>query len=231
MQKVSTPTVDSLQSPPMESECVKRSSSIKITKPTLVTATVEGTSVTPRQRPKGQGVTTGPISLSGQIVAQISGQGNQLPSQGNAVSYIQINQQITPINTPQASFVTGNIAVNSQQQTLQLSSSSTQFNQVSPHLVSPSQNVAAAFGQNSATQSFNQSQSPLISHSPLTQQSPVTVQEKNNTFYFDSKPLEAKANDDNLEALFPPSGKIVPFPLFSLKKTFSLFLYFMKFLE
>ncbi|XP_043465484.1 AP2-associated protein kinase 1 isoform X2 [Leptopilina heterotoma] len=215
LHKVSTPTVDSLQSPPMESECVKRSSSIKITKPTLITATVEGTSVTPRQRPKGQGVTTGPISLSGQIVAQISGQGNQLPPQGNAVSYIQINQQITPINTPQASFVTGNIvqqniSVNSQQQTLQLSSSSTQFNPVSPLLVSPNQNVAT-FGQNSATQSFNHSQSPLISHSPLTQQSPVTVQEKNNTFYFDSKPLETKANDDNLEALFPASGYPDPF--------------------
>lgn len=188
----------------MESESVKRSSSIKITKPTLVTA-VEGTSVTPRQRPKGQGVTTGPISLSGQIVAQISGQGNQLPAQGNSVSYIQINQQITPINTPQA-FITQtvqNISVNSQQ-TLQLSSQSSFSQVVSPHLVSPSQNLS--FGQ-STGQTFSQSQSPLISHSPLTQQSPVTVQDK-NSFYFDAKPLEGKSNDDNLEALFPPSGKI-----------------------
>ena len=180
----------------MESESVKRSSSIKIAKPTPVT-TVEGTSVTPRQRPKGQGVSTGPISLSGQIVAQISGQGNQLPTQGNSVSYVQINQQITPINTSQAF---QNIPVNTQQ-TLQLSSQSS-FSQVSPHLVSPSQNVPYAQTQ---TQSFSQSQSPLINHSPLTLQSPVTVQDK-SSFYFDAKPLEGTGNDDNLEDLFPPSG-------------------------
>ena len=194
----------------MESETVKRSSSIKIAKLTPVT-TVEGTSVTPRQRPKGQGVvTTGPISLSGQIVAQISGQGNQLPAQGNSVSYVHINQQITPINAPQAYLSQSvqniqNIPTNTQQQqqTLQMSSQLS-FSQVSPLLISPSQNVP--FGTTPA-QPFSQSQSPLVSHSPLTHQSPVTVQDK-NAFYFDAKPLEGKGTDDNLEALFPPSGKV-----------------------
>ncbi|XP_033225081.1 AP2-associated protein kinase 1 [Belonocnema kinseyi] len=206
LHKVPTPTVESLPSPPMESETVKRSSSIKVAKLTPVTA-VEGTSVTPRQRPKGQGVAAGPISLSGQIVAQISGPGNQLPAQGNAVSYVHINQQITPINAPQylppSVQNIPNIPVNTQ---LQLSSQSP-FSQVSPHLVSPSQNVP--FGQTPAQQ-FSQSQSPLISHSPLTHQSPVTVQEK-NAFYFDAKPLEGMPLDDNLQALFPPSGYPDPF--------------------
>lgn len=77
----------------MESENIKRSSSVKTPKPTSITA-VEGTSVTPRQRPKGQAVSTGPISLSGQIVGQISGQGNQAQNPpGNSISYVQVRQK------------------------------------------------------------------------------------------------------------------------------------------
>lgn len=76
----------------MESENTKRSSSVKTPKPTPITA-IEGTSVTPRQRPKGQVVSTGPISLSGQIVGQISGQGNQAQNPtGNPTSYVQVSQ-------------------------------------------------------------------------------------------------------------------------------------------
>lgn len=187
----------------MESECMKRSSSVKIPKTTTVTP-VEGTSVTPRQRPKGQGVSTGPISLSGQIVSQISGQGNPLHPQSpasNPVSFVQVNQQITPINTPQAFLqpIPGSC-----QQNLQ-----TSFAQVPPHIPSPSQTVP--FGQPQGQQLFNQSQSPMSSHSPLAQQSPVTVPDK-NLYYFDSRPHDprtpvAPGNDDNLEALFPPSGE------------------------
>lgn len=98
MQKVPTPTVESLPCPPMESENVKKSSSVKTPKPTPITTTVEGTSVTPRQRPKGQAVSTGPISLSGQIVGQISGQGNQAQNTpGNSLSYVQVRKQVTYI--------------------------------------------------------------------------------------------------------------------------------------
>jgi len=75
----------------MESENIKRSSSVKTPKPVPITTTVEGTSVTPRQRPKGQAVGTGPISLSGQIVGQISGQGNQPQNTpGNSMTYVQV---------------------------------------------------------------------------------------------------------------------------------------------
>ncbi|XP_031780099.1 AP2-associated protein kinase 1 isoform X2 [Nasonia vitripennis] len=207
LHKVTTPTIEGLPCPPLESECIKRSSSVKIPKTTTVT-TVEGTSVTPRQRPKGQGVTTGPISLSGQIVSQISGQGNQLHPQSpasNSVSYVQVNQQITPINTPQAFLqpIPGN-----SQQNLQSS-----FAQVPPHIPSPSQTTP--FGQPQGQQLFNQSQSPMTSHSPLAQQSPVTVPDK-NLYYFDSRQHDprtpvAPGNDDNLEALFPPSGYPDPF--------------------
>lgn len=187
LHKVPTPTLDSLPCPPMESESLKRSSLVKTPKPTPVT-TVEGTSVTPRQRPKGQAVGTGPISLSGQIVGQISGQGNTMPTQtsaGNPVSYVQIGQQITPLNTPQA-----------------------YLSQASPHVCTPGQTIP--FGQSTGQQpQYNQSQSPMISHSPLTQQSPVTVQD-NSAYYFDSKPI-GNVNEENLEALFPPSGYPDPF--------------------
>jgi len=91
LQKVPTPTIESLPCPPMESENIKRSASVKTPKPTPITTTVEGTSVTPRQRPKGQTVSTGPISLSGQIVGQISGQGNQTQTTpANSISYVQV---------------------------------------------------------------------------------------------------------------------------------------------
>ena len=201
----------------MESESIKRSASVKIPKTTTVT-TVEGTSVTPRQRPKGQSVSTGPISLSGQIVSQISGQGNQLQPQspaGNQVSYVQVNQQITPINAPQAFLqpIPGN-----NQQTLQHPSQSS-FTQVPPHIPSPNQ-TATPFGQSQGQPLFSQSQSPMSSHSPLAQQSPVTVPDK-NLYYFDSRQHDprtpvAPGNDENLEALFPPSGKL-------LNKTIYLF--------
>lgn len=91
LQKVPTPTIESLSCPPMESENIKRSTSVKTPKPTSIATTVEGTSVTPRQRPKGQAVSTGPISLSGQIVGQISGQGNQTQTTpSNSISYVQV---------------------------------------------------------------------------------------------------------------------------------------------
>ncbi|CAK9830516.1 AP2-associated protein kinase 1 [Anthophora retusa] len=105
IHKVPTPVLESLPCPSMESENVKRSSLVKTPKPSPVT-TVEGTSVTPRQRPKGQAVSTGPISLSGQIVSQISGQGNQqMQSQscvGSTISYVQMGQQLASLNAPQA---------------------------------------------------------------------------------------------------------------------------------
>ncbi|XP_020283653.1 uncharacterized protein LOC109854699 isoform X2 [Pseudomyrmex gracilis] len=169
LHKVPTPTIESLPCPLMESENVKRSTSVKTPKPAPLATPVEGTSVTPRQRPKGQAVSTGPISLSGQIVGQISGQGNQT--------------QTTPGN-------------------------SIPYTQVSPQICTPSQNVPFSQPQGQP------SQSPMISHSPLTQQSPVTVQDK-SAFYFDSRQHDARAttnvNEQNLEALFPPSGYPDPF--------------------
>ncbi|XP_015590213.1 BMP-2-inducible protein kinase isoform X2 [Cephus cinctus] len=219
LHKVPTPTLDSLPCPCIESDSMKRSSSVKVAKPTPITA-VEGTSVAPRQRPKGQAVGTGPISIGGQIVGQISGQGNQLQSQnsiGNSVSYVQVNQQITPVNTPQSYLVQNiqniqTIPVNPQQPSLQLSTQSS-FAQVTPHISSPNQ--AAPFGQGQTQQSpFGQSQSPMISHSPLTHQSPVTVQDK-NPYYFDSRheprTSTSTVNEDNLDALFPASGYPDPF--------------------
>ncbi|XP_011865251.1 PREDICTED: uncharacterized protein LOC105560612 isoform X2 [Vollenhovia emeryi] len=95
LHKVPTPTVESLPCPPMESESIKRSASVKTPKPTPIATTVEGTSVTPRQRPKGQAVSTGPISLSGQIVGQISGQGNQTQTTpANSISYVQVSPHV-----------------------------------------------------------------------------------------------------------------------------------------
>ncbi|XP_011689691.1 PREDICTED: uncharacterized protein LOC105451122 [Wasmannia auropunctata] len=95
LHKVPTPTIDSLPCPPMESENIKRSASVKTPKPTPIATTVEGTSVTPRQRPKGQAVSTGPISLGGQIVGQISGQGNQTQTTpANSISYVQVSPHV-----------------------------------------------------------------------------------------------------------------------------------------
>ncbi|XP_015121833.1 AP2-associated protein kinase 1 isoform X2 [Diachasma alloeum] len=184
--KVPTCTLDALPSATIESESVKRSSSVKIPKPSTVSL-VEATSVTPRQRPKGQGVTPGPISLSGQIVSQISGQGNQISQTQNSSSFVQVAPP-----PPQA----------------------LQFSQVPPHIPSPNTNPPFPPGQ-SQTSPFGQSQSPLIGHSPLTLQSPVTVQEK-NSFYFEGRQLEARpthvaVTEGNLEALFPPSGYPDPF--------------------
>lgn len=99
LHKVPTPTVESLPCPPMESENIKRSASVKTPKPTPITTTVEGTSVTPRQRPKGQAVSTGPISLGGQIVGQISGQGNQTQTTpANSISYVQVSPHVCTPN-------------------------------------------------------------------------------------------------------------------------------------
>lgn len=206
-QKVPTPTIESLPSAPMESESVKRSSSVKIAKPTQV-AMVEGTSVTPRQRPKGQGVGTGPISLSGQIVSQISGQGN---TPGN--SFVPVN----PSATVAQPYIVQNIQSVSTipvnpQPPLQLSMQSTFAPAQPAHIPSPNQPANFPPPQTGASP-FGQSQSPLISQSPLTQQSPVTVQEK-GAYYFESRQHEPRptpavpGNDENLEALFPPSGKL-----------------------
>ncbi|XP_014474928.1 PREDICTED: uncharacterized protein LOC106744553 isoform X2 [Dinoponera quadriceps] len=94
LHKVPTPTIESLPCPPMDSENIKRSASVKTPKPTPITA-VEGTSVTPRQRPKGQAVSTGPINLGGQIVGQISGQGSQAQNPpGNSISYVQVSPHV-----------------------------------------------------------------------------------------------------------------------------------------
>ncbi|XP_012221858.1 BMP-2-inducible protein kinase isoform X2 [Linepithema humile] len=99
LHKVPTPTVESLPCPPMESENVKKSSSVKTPKSVPMATTVEGTSVTPRQRPKGQAVSTGPISLGGQIVGQISGQGNQgQNTPGNSMSYVQVSPHVCTPN-------------------------------------------------------------------------------------------------------------------------------------
>ncbi|XP_066593992.1 AP2-associated protein kinase 1 isoform X2 [Prorops nasuta] len=212
LHKAPTPTIESLPSPMLESDNVKRAASVRTPKPTPV-AQVEGTSVTPRQRPKGQTVTTGPISLSGQIVSQISGQGNQLQlssTVANQINYVQINQQITPINTPlsyisQTAQNVQSLPTNPQQPN-QISAQSS-FTQV----CTPNQSIP--FGQAQNQPQYSQSQSPMISHSPLTQQSPVTVQDK-NTYYFEPRQLEkssSNAEDENLEALFPPSGYPDPF--------------------
>uniref|UniRef100_A0A0C9R9B2 AAK1_0 protein n=2 Tax=Fopius arisanus TaxID=64838 RepID=A0A0C9R9B2_9HYME len=101
--KVPILTLDALPCATIESESVKRSSSVKISKPSTVSL-VEGTSVTPRQRPKGQGVAPGPISLSGQIVSQISGQGNQNSSSfqaapPQALQFAQVPPHIPSPNT------------------------------------------------------------------------------------------------------------------------------------
>ncbi|XP_076628344.1 numb-associated kinase isoform X2 [Colletes latitarsis] len=203
LHKVPTPVLESLPVPLMESETVKRSSLVKTPKPSPI-STVEGTSVTPRQRPKGQAVSTGPISLSGQIVSQISGQGNQVQPQnsvGIPASYVQIGQQITSLNAPQSYLgqstqsTVQSIPVNAQ--TSHQMSTQSPFNQTSSQVCPPGQNVPFSQAQG------QQSQSPMI------RQSPVTVLER-NAYYFDSKST-TNVNEENLEALFPPSGYPDPF--------------------
>lgn len=215
-QKVATPTIETLPSATVESESIKKAASVKVAKQSTA-ALVEGTSVTPRQRPKGQGVGTGPISLSGQIVSQISGQGGQITSQnpaGNSVSYVQVNQSTSSVNTPHQYLAqsvqqpASAITTGQQLPPLQLSMQSS-FNQVSPHISSPNQNISFV----PQTSPFGQSQSPLIAQSPLAQKSPITVQDKSG-FYFEAKQLETKpatagTGGDNLEALFPPSGNFI----------------------
>ena len=187
----------------MESENVKRSSLVKTPKPIPVT-TVEGTSVTPRQRPKGQAVSTGPISLSGQIVSQISGQGNQTQSQssiGNTVSYVQMGQQLAPLNTSQT-YVGQSMQSNVQSLPVNTQASSHQvsaLNQVSPQIWTTSQNIS--FGHQSQIQKSQYSQS----HCSTIRRSPASVQDTVSS-YFDST-LTTNINEENLEALFPPSGK------------------------
>ncbi|XP_014223599.1 BMP-2-inducible protein kinase isoform X3 [Trichogramma pretiosum] len=204
LHKVPTPSIENLSCPLMESEFIKRSSSVKIPKNAAVTP-VEGTSVTPRQRPKGQNLTTGPINLSGQIVSQLSGQGNQMhPPQspaGSSVSYVQVNQQITPINAPQAFL-----------QPIPASNQST-FAQGPPHIPSPGNSVTFVQSQ-VPPQLFNQSQSPMSSHSPLAQQSPVTVPDKNRFFFENRQDLRTAGipeTEKNLESLFPSSNYPDPF--------------------
>lgn len=170
----------------MEVDSVKRSASVKVPKAVSV-APVEGTSVTPRQRPKGQ-ITSGTITVSGQIVSQISGQGNQIQVQsmsGNNAGQYHQNQQLTPVNPPQSySLQPGqSVTPSSSQQTLQLSVQSP-FVPVSTHMPSPNQNTT-----------FSQSQSPMISQSPLTQQSPVG---------FENRP---PYGEGHLEALFLSSSR------------------------
>lgn len=191
----------------MESENVKRSSLVKTPKPSPVT-TVEGTSVTPRQRPKGQAVSTGPISLSGQIVSQISGQGNQVQSQssiGNTISYIQMSQQIASLNVSQA-YVAQSIQANVQSLPVNTQPSSHQVStitQVSPQVCcTTSQNVC--FGHQSQIQKSQYTQSQCSS----SRRSPVSVQDTKSSYYFDSTSA-TNVNEENLEALFPPSGKKV----------------------
>ncbi|KAJ8669665.1 hypothetical protein QAD02_000924 [Eretmocerus hayati] len=209
LHKVSTPTLESLPIPLLESEGAKRSSTVKIPKASTVAA-VEGTSVTPRQRPKGQGVGTGPISLSGQIVSQISGQGNQMhpqsPGSGN-VTYVQVNQQIAPVNAPQAFLQP---LPSNNPQSLQPSQS---FGHGSTTTPSPGQTTPYSHPQGQAL--FNQPQSPMSSHSSIAQPSPVPMQDK-NPHYFDSRQQDPRSpgnsgSDQNFEALFPPSGYPDPF--------------------
>ncbi|XP_036147335.1 uncharacterized protein LOC105831673 isoform X2 [Monomorium pharaonis] len=208
LHKVPTPTIESLQCPPMESENIKRAASVKTPKPTPIATTVEGTSVTPRQRPKGQAVSTGPISLSGQIVGQISGQGNQTQTTP-ANSYVQV-RLTNRKHTRYLKYTRSLLDIFDKH----LINVIILFYQVSPHVCTPSQSVP--FGQSQGQPSqYGQSQSPMISHSPLTQQSPVTVQDK-NAFYFDSRQHDAtksatNVNEKNLEALFPSSGYPDPF--------------------
>ena len=199
----------------MESESVKRSSLVKTPKPSSVT-TVEGTSVAPRQRPKGQavGVGTGPISLSGQIVSQISGQGSGLVQSqtctGNSVSSAsQIGQRVSSLNVSQCylgqSMQPGSVQslpVNAQTTPQQMPSTQASFAQASSQVSTPSQSVA--FGQPQGHQAqYHQPRDPMI------RQSPVTVQDK-STYYFYSKST-TDVSEENLEALFPPSGYPDPF--------------------
>lgn len=186
---------------------MKRSSLVKTPKPTPVT-TVEGTSVTPRQRPKGQAVSTGPISLSGQIVSQISGQGTQPQSQssvGNTISYVQMGQQLASLNASQP-YLGQNmqasvqpLPVNSQPSTHQVST----LTQVSPQVCCTTTNQNVPFGTHqSQIQKSQQSQSQCST----IRRSPVSVQDTVGSYYFDS-PVATNVNEENLEALFPPSGK------------------------
>ncbi|XP_033338054.2 numb-associated kinase isoform X1 [Megalopta genalis] len=232
LHKVPAPVLESLPYPCTESENVKRSSLVKTPKPSPVT-TVEGTSVTPRQRPKGQVVSTGPISLSGQIVSQISGQGNQSQSQQQPQSQPQPQPQSQPPpQTQQQPQSQSQPQLQSQSQPqpqsqlqLQLQSQtasqtyigqsvqqnvqSLAVNAKMAHQATPPSSFAQASSgsfcqsQQGQQSQYSQSQNPIVGHSP------VTVPEKSQ-YYFDSK-TGSNVNEDNLEALFPPSGYPDPF--------------------
>ncbi|KAK9305116.1 hypothetical protein QLX08_003791 [Tetragonisca angustula] len=210
LHKVQTPVLESLPCPSMESDNVKRSSLVKTPKPTPVT-TVEGTSVTPRQRPKGQAVSTGPISLSGQIVSQISGQGSQVQSQssvGNTISYVQMNQQLAPLNTSQP-YLGQNMQTNVQSLPVNTQASAHQVStltQVSPQVCCATTNQSVPFGHQSQVQKSQHSHSQCST----VRRSPVSVQDTVSSYYFDSS-VATNVNEENLEALFPPSGYPDPF--------------------
>lgn len=198
----------------MESENVKRSSLVKTPKPsTTPVTTVEGTSVTPRQRPKGQAVSAGPISLSGQIVSQISGQGSQcLQSQSSAgnstIPFVQMGQQVGSLNVPSQSYIVGQSMQQNVQPAVGTNIQATQSSlvQVTSQICTNSQTVSFVQAQTQQAQysPAQQSQSSVIGGN---QQSPVTVQDKKNSYYFESKSGNKKVDEENLEALFPPSGK------------------------
>ncbi|XP_012286213.1 BMP-2-inducible protein kinase isoform X2 [Orussus abietinus] len=209
LHKVPTPTLESLPCPAMESDSARRSSAKMAKPPTpMMTSTVEGTSVTPRQRPKGQGVATGPLSLGSQIAGQIS-VGQPQNSVGNPVPYVPTNQStpiapVAPITTPQ-SFHQG-LPTNPQQQQQQQQQQPA-FAQV------PSPSQTSPFGPQAQQAPFGQTQSPMIGVTPLSRQSPVAVQEK-APFYFDSRQHEVRSapvNEENLDSLFPSSGYPDPF--------------------
>ncbi|CAH1998947.1 unnamed protein product [Acanthoscelides obtectus] len=90
LMKTPTPTIEDLQTPPFESELKKtRESQVKPIPKTPVAPTIEGTSVMPRQRPKGSSSTplnlnNIPLTLSPSPTLTKKSHSPSLASQGNA---------------------------------------------------------------------------------------------------------------------------------------------------
>ena len=215
------PIVDQLPSPQLESEAKR--TSVKVTKQTVVPI-VEGTSVAPRQRPKGgQPLPVGgvlPIPLGSSPVPAAAGSSRRhtapLPLPSLSQSPVSVNgapaaasESVTPAatTTPPNSASSASNLHQPPVQTLPPSNTVTAVHQHTPQLSFTSQSVPSqAFFPSpvSAAVSFDPRTASNPSHSSVA---PVSVQDQPANV--SSATVKSTDNSrESLEALFPASGKL-----------------------
>ena len=220
LQKTSVPIVDQLPCPQLESEAKR--TSVKVTKQTVVPI-VEGTSVAPRQRPKGgQPLPVGgvlPIPLgSSPVPPTVSSRRHTAPLPLPSLSQSPVSMNGAPAATseplPSAATTTppnsASSVSNPQQPPVQTlpPSSVTAIHQHTPQLpfTNPPVPSQAFFPSPvSTTVNFDPRTAANPSHSSVA---PPPVQDPSTTV----PPTTVKSADnsrESLEALFPVSGKII----------------------